>query len=349
MTGKQRFLTALDGGKPDRVPIFLRDLTLGLDLCDYTTPEVSAVYDAEKAALAVLASQARFHQDAVVGCIHDLGLDAEPLGGSVRFPEVGIPVVDQHPLAEEDAARHAAAYDPETSGRWPQVLEAYGRVKAAVGNDTAVVGNIEGPVTRAGVLRGAQQFAMDLSLDRELAAQIVDLSGELAVRHVRALVKAGVDVVFVAAASDGPSFISPRDYLAFTIPGLRRIVEAAAESGTPVIFHPHGAFTDDRHQQLVDAAIECGIRGFQFCESCDLALAKRMWGDEVCVLGGPDVPTVLMPGPVELVQEVTRGCLRDCMGDGGYVIMASCSLHRGSPLAHLDAMVQTVLEHGVYA
>lgn len=67
MQGRERTLVALWGERPDRVPIFLRDLTLGLDLCDFSTPEVSAGYDAARAAQAVLASQARFHQDAVVG------------------------------------------------------------------------------------------------------------------------------------------------------------------------------------------------------------------------------------------------------------------------------------------
>ena len=40
MTSRERMDAALRSEKPDQVPIFLRDFTLGLDVCDYTTPEV---------------------------------------------------------------------------------------------------------------------------------------------------------------------------------------------------------------------------------------------------------------------------------------------------------------------
>lgn len=348
MTGKERFLTALRRGIPDRVPVFLRDLTLGLDLCDFTTPEVSAVYDSAKATRAVLASQERFQQDCVVGCIHDLGLDVECLGGEVAYPERGVPRVSKPPLAGLSMQEVPEDVDPSVTGRWPAVIKTYRQVKAQLGDRACVAANIEGPVTRAGVLRGLDNLAMDLAADRPTAARIIDLSVRMAVHHVRALVAAGVDVVFIAAATDGPAVISPTDYLEFTIPGLREIVAAADSLNTPVIFHPHGAFTDPRYHYLVEAAIDCGIAGFQLSEGCDLALAKRLWSDRVCILGGPDVPEVLFPGPPERVREKTREDLEAAMDRGGFIIMASCSLHRGAPLEHLDAMIQAVHDYGVY-
>jgi MtaA/CmuA family methyltransferase len=347
MTGKQRFLTALRGAEPDRVPIFLRDLTLGLDLIDVTTPDVSAGYDVDRAVEAVITSRRRFDQDAVVGCVHDLGLDVEPFGAEVDFPERGVPRVCRPPLADDAAARSAESFDPSCAGRWPQVTETYRQVSQRLGAEAAVAVNIEGPVTRAGVLRGLQQFSIDIMEDPGLAQALVDLSTEIAVRHVRRLGPIA-DFVFVAAASDGPAVISPGHYLQYTIPGLQRICDAARKIGRDVVFHPHGAFTDERFHHLVDAAIDCGISGFQFGEACDFAVAKRRWGAKVCILGGPDIATVLTRGPVQLVREDTRRYLDQTMAGGAYVIMASCSLHRGANLNYLDTMIKTVLEHGVY-
>jgi len=354
MTGRERFMTALAGGRPDRVPIFLRDLTLGLDLCDFTTPEVSGGYDAAKAARAMVASRQHFSQDAIVGYVADLGFDAERLGGSVQFPERGIPRVAAAPLADDaslterlDDAFDMLDYLPP--GRWPNVLETVGLVKTLVGDRAAIAANVEGPVTRAGVLRGLDKLALDLAADRDTARRIIDLSVELGVRSARDLLRAGCDFLFLAAATDGPAVISPRDYLEFTIPGLRRLVAAATAEGCPTIFHPHGRFTDPRFHDLVDAALDCGIAGFQFGEQCDLGLAQRKWGGRTCILGGPDVPEVLAPGPAERVVEVTRQVLADAMGDGGFIIMASCSVHRGAPIAHLEAMVETVLAEGGYS
>lgn len=338
MDGKERFLTALHRGRPDRVPLFLRDLTLGLDLCDFTTPEVCADYDAGKAAQAMLASQQRFGQDAVVGAVHDLGLDVEVFGGEVRFPERGVPFVGRAPFAETVPLSAA----PLTSGRWPAVCESYTRVAAELAGRAAVAANIEGPVTRAGLLRGLERLALDLVRDRQTVSRLVDLSVELAVEHTRALLAAGADFVFLAAATDGPAAISPRDYLEFTIPGLRRLVQEAHRLGAPLVFHPHGPFTDPRFHDLVDAAVDCGIDGFQFGEGCDLAFALGRWGERVCILGGPDVGRDLIPGPPERIAAVTGDLLAAVGPPGGFVLMASCSLHRGAPLDHLDAMVGAV-------
>ncbi len=346
MTGRERMLTALRNERPDRVPIFLRDLTLGLDLCRYSTPEVSAGYDAEKSTECVMASRRRFHQDCVVGCIHDLGLDAEPLGGAVEFPESGVPRVSEPPLADDQAVADADPFDPEIQGRWPAVARTYRRVREQLGDEAAIAANIEGPVTRAGVLRGLDRLAIDLATNPRLAERLVDLSTEIAVRHVPVLLEAGADFIFIAAATDGPAVISPRVYRDFTIPGLRRIVEAAGD--VPVVFHPHGRFTDPRFRDLVEAAIDCGIAGFQLSEGCEMGVARELWGDRICLLGGPDISEVLVPGPPERVREVTRRFLREGMGDGGYVLMASCSLHRGADLENLDAMVETALGDGVY-
>ena len=70
--------------------------------------------------------------------------------------------------------------------------------------------------------------------------------------------------MFVAAAADGPVFIRPEMYLSYTIPSLKRIVDASDDLGLKVVFHPHGNFTHVKFRPLVDSAIETGIAGFQF-------------------------------------------------------------------------------------
>ena len=92
MIGRERFLSALEMDVPDAPPVFLRDLTLGLDETDFSTPEVCAgKYDAMKASRSVMALYRRLGQDAVVGCIHFVGLEIEALGGEVKYPERASP------------------------------------------------------------------------------------------------------------------------------------------------------------------------------------------------------------------------------------------------------------------
>lgn len=131
-------MTALSGGVPDRVPVFLRDLTLGLDVTDLDTPKVCAgPFDAELSARSVMAAQREIGHDAVVGSIQYCGMEVEMLGGEVMFPRRGIPSVTRAPFdspervydaevpdARRDAPLSTSCFRTDWSasaraGRWP--------------------------------------------------------------------------------------------------------------------------------------------------------------------------------------------------------------------------------------
>ena len=352
MTSRERMDAALRGERPDLTPVFLRDLTLGLDVCGFTTPEVcrggpGGTYDAEKSARCIIETQRLLGHDCVVGSIHDLGLDVDVLGGRVEFPERGIPYVAEPAFPTAEAIARAHLPDLASQGRMPGVVRSYQIVAEAIGDEVAVAANVEGPVTKAGVLRGIDSLLTDMMRNPSAARAAVDFAVSLCCEHVRALLAAGAHFVFVAAASDGPAAIRPEHYLEYTIPGLARIVAVARECGAGVVFHPHGPFTEERFWPLVEAAIQTGIAGFQFGEQNDLAVAKERCGERICILGGVDVPTVLLPGPPERIREVTRAAIDQAGRGGGYVLMPSCSIHRGFPLDHLQAMIATAREHTI--
>jgi MtaA/CmuA family methyltransferase len=345
MTSYQRMDAALRGAPTDSVPVFLRDLTLGLDVCAYTTPEVcGGEFDAQKSARAVVEAQRLLGHDCVVGAIHDLGLDVDRLGGEVGFPEHGIPYVARPPFPEAARLPDPTAVDSFPPGRLPGLIESYRLVRAELGGHVAIAANVEGPITKAGLLRGLDCLLVDLMRDPPAARAAVDLAVALSCEHVRLLCEGGADFVFVAAAADGPAVIGPEHYREYTLPGLSRIVAVAREYEAPVVFHPHGPFTAERFWPLVEAAIDTGIVGFQFGEGTNLALAKRRWGDRICVLGGPDLADVLLPGPPARVRQVTTELLTEVGTEGGFVLMPSCSIHRGFPIAHLQEMLRTARE-----
>lgn len=342
MTSRERIEAALCREKTDRVPVFLRDLTLGLDICNFTTPEICAgSYDAEKAAQAVIQTQRRLGHDCVVGGIHDLGLDVDTLGGRVEFPERGIPYIAEPGFSRPDRITGANLPDIRREGRFPGLLRSYRLVRSAIGDEVAIAANMEGPVTKAGLLRGLDNLLLDMVRSPDTARAMVEFSVVLCCAQAAALLEAGAHFLFIAAASDGPAAIRPKDYLQYTIPGLARIVATANERNAAVVFHPHGPFTDERFRPLVDVAIETGIAGFQFGEGNDLALAKQLWGDRVCILGGVDIAETLLPGPRERIETETTNIIAGVGGDGGFILMPSCSVHRGFPLEHLRAMIET--------
>lgn len=342
--GRQLFMGALSGEIPEVPPVFLRDLTLGLDETGFTTPEVCAgAYDADRSAESVLALHRRLGQDAVVGCIHYVGLEIEALGGLVKYPERGIPSVVRHPF-QDTADPEFVILDMRRDPPFPNVARSYRLVGEGLKGSAALVCNIEGPVTKAALLRGMENLALDMFFNKDLAARYVDYATDISIEYLKVIdSQADLDCTFLASASDNPDIFGTEAFLRFTEPNLRRLRGASADLGLPTVFHPHGDLSAPENLPLVEDIIATGVEGFQFAERNDHLALRKAFGKRIALMGGIDAFSTLLLGPVERIVKETEGFLNDFRPWDRYVFMCSCSLHRGMPLAHVDAMMDSVL------
>ncbi|MHC1680580.1 MAG: uroporphyrinogen decarboxylase family protein [Methanomassiliicoccales archaeon] len=342
--GRHLFIGALDGEIPEAPPVFLRDLTLGLDETEYSTPEVCAgAYDADKSAESVLALHGRLGQDAVVGCIHYVGLEIEALGGQVKYPERGIPSVVRHPF-QDTTDPELVLLDMCREPPFPNIARSYRLVGEGLEGSAALVCNIEGPVTKAALLRGMENLALDMFFDKNLASRYVDYATELSMEFLKVIdSQTDLDCCFLASASDNPDIFGTEAFLQFTVPNLRRLREASASLGLPTIFHPHGDLSTTENLPLMEEIIATGVEGFQFAERNDHLALRRAFGKSITLMGGIDAFSTLLLGPSERIVKETEGFLNDFRPWDRYVFMCSCSLHRGMPLDHVDAMMNGVL------
>lgn len=336
-------MDAFEGEIPEVPPVFLRDLTLGLDESGYTTPEVCAGnYDADKSAESVLALHQRLGQDAVVGCIHYVGLEIEALGGQVKYPERGIPSVVRHPF-QDTADPDLVLLDMRREPPFPNVAKSYRLVGEKLKGSAALVCNIEGPVTKAALLRGMENLALDMFFDKDLASRYVDYATEISMEYLRFIdSQADLDCCFLASASDNPDIFGREAFQRFTVPNLYRLKDASAALGLPTIFHPHGDLSAPENLSLMEDVIATGVEGFQFAERNDHLALRRAFGKRIALMGGIDAFSTLLLGPVDRISRETEAFLDDFRPWDRYVFMCSCSLHRGMPLAHVDAMMDSV-------
>lgn len=355
MSSLERAKIALSKGTPDVVPVFARDLTFPLDVVGYTTPEVckggpGGIYDAEKSAKAVIASQRYMGHDICTGTVWDLGLSSDAYGGITQYPEYGIPMVSQAAFKEDPSKiDEAQPLDFKKDGRYPGVLKAYELVAKEIGKDVGIAVNIEGPVTEASMMRNVEDLLFDMMADPETAEKMLNLATTNIINFIEECFDAGANcAAFLASSNDGTEILTPEYMLKYSIPNITKIVNATKKLGYPVVYHPHGNFTDEKHWHLLEASIGTGIAGFQFAENNDYKLAKEKWGNRVAILGGVDIANAILPGPVSRIEEEVRRRIRDCAPGGGYVVMAACSLHRKTPIDHVKAMTDAAHKFGKY-
>ena len=104
-----------------------------------------------------------YQHDLVTVGLDIYNVEVEALGGKIIFPENSeIPGLRGHPLAGDDNLNNLEIPDPEKDGRMPLFLEAAEAIKREIGKEVLVNGTIVGPFTLAALLRGFENFIMDL-------------------------------------------------------------------------------------------------------------------------------------------------------------------------------------------
>jgi uroporphyrinogen decarboxylase len=128
--------------------------------------------------------------------VFDLQLEAETLGCELLWAKYAPPSIKTHPLENTMSVPCYCTLPNEKSGRIPMVLSAMRRVKAAVGETTALYGLVCGPFTLASHLRGNDLF-MDLYDDEAFVDELLPYCAACAMRMAGYYVAAGMDVVAV--------------------------------------------------------------------------------------------------------------------------------------------------------
>ena len=142
--------------------------------------------------------------------VFDLQIEAEILGCDLMWAEDSPPSVANHPLQSTLDVPNRL---PEASdGRLPLILDAMRRVKAEIGQHTALYGLVTGPFTLASHLRGTDIF-MDMVDQPEYVMALLAYTARVAQRMTDLYLQAGMDVI--AVVDPVISQISPRHFKKF--------------------------------------------------------------------------------------------------------------------------------------
>ncbi|MFA7150225.1 MAG: uroporphyrinogen decarboxylase family protein [Candidatus Methanomethylophilaceae archaeon] len=341
-TSKEIFTSRVTNDTSYRMPIFMRDLTIGLDIIDVKTTDLFIPeYDPRMSADAVIAFQKKTGQDAVVGCIHSAAFVTEQFGGVMKYTDYGIPNVFRHPF---ENVIDVKGYDAVPKGMSLRAIESYSMVRDRL-PDVAVVANVTGPLTKAGVLMGVERLAIALETDIDYVKDVTAKALENTYCILERMDSDGsMDCVWLAAATDNPDLFGCDVYSGFVLENLRDMVARIHRGGYPVVFHPHGVFT--KEDNLLMHTVETGIDGFQFAEDNDPSKICDTIGRRCSVLGGTNVVPTLLTGPEEKIRSETRRYIDACK-ETSYVFMSSCSLHRATPIDNVMIMIDEARKYSL--
>lgn len=348
MTRRTRFLTALAGGIPDRVPLFdflfqepLYERLIGKRPGSYNGP------DAVRLALAL------DHDGVWLPFGGFQGYMPVYLDERTYRDEWGVTFVKnesswpidapvEYPIRDRsDLARYRPP-DPTLPGRTSEI----DAVRGLKIDDLALTGGVQGPLTTAWLLMGYETICYALYDDPGLLADVFRMSNEFFMEAARRLVDAGCSAIWVSEdlGSSSGGFFSPDHYRRHVFPPFAELVDHIDRLGVPVILHSCGCITSYL-VDLVTTPIRA-IHPLQRTAGMDIAEVKTRYGGRLCIIGNIDSSRVLPYGTPEEVAAQVREAIDIAAPGGGYILASDHSLHDGIPVENILAMFRTGAEYG---
>jgi len=150
------------------------------------------------------------------------------------------------------------------------------------------------------------------------------------------------DICWATGADMGPEM-----FRKWCLPEVRRITEIVHSKPGKYL----GLYTLGKIRELLPMLVEAGVDFIETFEpnqgDISLAEAKRLYGRRVCLMGNFDC-VILARGTAEQARAEARRCLAEGMEGGGYVLVTGDEVPADARLENLEAMVETVEQHGRY-
>jgi uroporphyrinogen decarboxylase len=265
----------------------------------------------------------------------------EALGGALEFPEDDESFAATPLLSSLSDWTRLRVPGPETAAGTKTVLAAAREVVRGAGKEFYVQANIDtGPFSLAAVLRGTQNFLMDIATEEPAKLEgFLDFCAEVVTAYGRAMIATGVHGIQFGDAT--ASLVSPADYKSYVQPGQERVLRALAGTGCDLWIHICG-----KTDHLMPMLRQLPFDGFEVDAKVELKTAREFLGNRVALKGNLDTTFLLQRTPREVYQ-ACRQILSEAGLSTGLILSPGCGVPRFTPLENLRAMVRACEDHGI--
>lgn len=348
MSRKERFLAAVRGQQPDRVPLF--DFLFQQPLYEALIGRRPGVYNALDAIACALA----LDHDAVwlpfggFNGFQPTFLDSntyiDEWGTTYRHNDASWPLdapIDYPIKSRQDLVRYRMP-DPTLPGR-TSALETFFQTPH---DNLALTAGVTGPFTTCWLLMGYERICYALYDAPEMLTEIFRSSNEFNREAARQCVASGCQAMWICddLGDSSHAFMKLDHFRRYYFPYLVELAEYVDSLGVPVLLHCCGRFKDylpDLAQTKIAA-----IHPLQRTAGMDLGWTKENYGRRFCIIGNIDSSRTLPFGTPADVAEEVREAIDTAAPGGGYVLASDHSLHDGIPVENIREMFRVGREHG---
>lgn len=362
MTSRERLLSALELGKPDRLPVqvhcwmdyYLNKYLGGCDQYEaYRRFGMDSVIYTGPAYIYSDASIAKWQTER-----KDLGLDDSRnyrLTDIITTPEGTLTLSGayneitgwetEHLIKTKEDFELFRKYSPIPERiDFTPVIEARDKVR-----DDGIVRTVmwgygqSGPWQSFCCLVGTEQAIFYVIDDPEWVHYVLKILVERQLKVVEMMKGLPIDLVETGGGAGSNTVISPKLHKEFCTPYDRLLHDALHDAGFRVVYHLCGGLMQllddvvDNHTDGLETMTPPGMGG-----DCDLAEASRRVGDKLFFIGGFDQSEGFERGTPKRARELVFQCHAACP-NGGYICAPSDHFFHGNP-ENIQAFVDAAKE-----
>jgi len=333
MNGHQRITAVLNGEMPDKRPVLLHNFMTaaqeaGVSMRDYRE-------DPQQAAQAHIDFAEKYDLDGIL-----IDVDTCTLAGAL-----GVPV----DLPEDEPARTIAGKlrsikdvkdlgQPNVAGneRIQKWLEICRIIKKYFGDEKFVRGNCDqAPFSLASMVRGTQDFMLDLIADRELVFKLLEYCTDACIQFIALMAETNIDMVSNGDSPAGPEMISPDMYQAFALPYEKKIVAAAHKKGLPYALHICG-----NTGPILDLMLKAGADALELDFKTDINKIYAAFRNKTVLIGTIDPVGVLTFGSPDEVEREAVELLSLYQDSPRFIMNAGCAMTPNTPPDNIKRLIE---------
>lgn len=264
----------------------------------------------------------------------DLSVEAEAFGAQVRFTEDEIPAIVGQLVSDEDEA-NALTVPDLSAGRAMLCVEAVRKAKAAITDKPLMAGMI-GPYSLAGRLCDVTEI-MYLCFDEpETVHTVLDKATRYLIQYGQAMKDAGADGIMMAEPLAG--ILSPDMAQEFSVPYVKRIIDALQDDSFSVIYHNCG----NSVPQMLEEIYSQGAAAYHFGNAVDMSHIMANTPADILAMGNIDPAGQFVGGTVESITDATRKLMEKCGKYPNFVPSSGCDIPAHANWENIHAFFKAI-------
>jgi uroporphyrinogen decarboxylase len=306
MTGRELFNIMKNGDMPQRIPFIPSIYEHSARVINKKPSEVAV--DEDLIVESQLTSYEIYRHDLISVGLDIYNVECEALGAKVYFPENDeIPSLSEVLIKSKKDLDRLTLPDPEKDGRMPLFINAAQRISNIIGKEVIVNGTVVGPFTLAALMRGFEDFIMDLITDYDFAKELMLFAKKVGLVFAKAFIERGMGLS-INESWISPPLLSPDLYRKYVYPVEKDMVTDIKKMGLDNVAIISGGDTTEIAQYLAETGSSLLMADY----NTDQKYYKEICSEKDIFLRA-SIETKLVESGTEVeLKEAVQGVINTC-------------------------------------